>query len=242
MKQISCTSLIMLLGLLLSGCMYPSEQRAENQIPYPDQLQAVQQAIERFQTDTGVLPIRTFDETTSQYQRYVVDFNQLVPRYMQEPPGSAFENGGVFQYVLVNVEEAPEVKVIDLTTQRAIQQMQQRINDYMRQHTYAPVTEILDVGLFQLDHQALGYDEAPHVRSPYHETQLPLLFTNDGEIIIDYRIDLNMMLQEHGHSFAEGEDIRPLLYEHSPFVPNRSIPYVLDENGEPAYAITLDKN
>ncbi|MCL7745900.1 hypothetical protein [Halalkalibacter alkaliphilus] len=225
--------------LLLSGCLFPDDQRAENRIAYPDQLQSVQHAVEQFQTDTGVLPIRTFDETTSLYQRYIIDFNQLVPRYLQQPPGTAFENGGVFQYVLVNVEEQPEIKVIDLTSQREIQQLQQRLNDYMRQHRFAPIEEMLDVGLFKLDHEALNYKEAPHVRSPYHDTYLPLLLTNDGEIIIDYRIDLNMMLNEYDHSFEEGDDIRSLLYEHTPFVPLRSVPYVLDENGEPTYAMEL---
>ncbi|TWI58846.1 hypothetical protein IQ10_00554 [Halalkalibacter nanhaiisediminis] len=231
-----------LMSLILSGCLFPNEELAENRIAYPDQLQAVQQAVEQFQMDTGVLPIRTFDETTSFYQRYVIDFNQLIPRYMQQPPGTAFENGGVFQYVLVNVEESPEVKVIDLTTQRAIQQFQQRLNDYMRENRYAPVAEMLDVGLFELDYEALNYKEPPTVRSPYHDTYLPLLLTNDGEIIIDYRIDLNMILQEAEHSFEEGEDIRPLLYENTPFVPNRSVPYVIDENGEPTYAMELRKN
>ncbi|KHF40348.1 hypothetical protein LQ50_10155 [Halalkalibacter okhensis] len=225
--------------VLLSGCLFPEDQRAENRIAYPDQLQSVQHAVEQFQTDTGVLPIRTFDETTSLYQRYIIDFNQLVPRYLQQPPGTAFENGGVFQYVLVNVEEDPGIKVIDLTSQREIQQLQQRLNDYMRKHRFAPIEEMLDVGLFKLDYEALNYNEPPHIRSPYHDTYLPLLLTNDGEIIIDYRIDLNMMLKEHDHSFEEGEDIRSLLYEHTPFVPFRSVPYVLDENGEPTYAMQL---
>ncbi|MFC0559871.1 hypothetical protein [Halalkalibacter alkalisediminis] len=226
---------------LLSGCMYPDDQRAENRIAYPDQLQSVEQAIERFQEDTGVLPIRTFDENTSLYQRYVVDFNQLIPRYLQQPPGTAFESGGVFQYVLVNVEDQPEVKVIDLTSQGEIRLLQQRLNEYMRQHRFAPIKEMLDVGLFLLDHEALNYKEAPHVRSPYHDTWLPLLLTNDGEIIIDYRIDLNMMLQQQEHQFEEGEDIRSLLYEIAPFVPVRSVPYVLDDNGEPTYSMELRK-
>ncbi|MDT8860022.1 hypothetical protein N0O92_07230 [Alkalihalobacillus sp. MEB130] len=234
-----CFIIITSLVLFLSGCLFPDDQRAENRIAYPDQLQSVQHAVEQFQNDTGVLPIRTFDESTSLYQRYVIDFNQLVPRYLQQPPGTAFENGGVFQYVLVNVEEGPEIKVIDLTSQREIQQLQQRLNDYMRQHRFAPIEEMLDVGLFKLDYEALNYKEAPHVRSPYHDTYLPLLLTNDGEIIIDYRIDINMMLQDGESTFEPGQDIRPILYENTPFVPLRSVPYVVDENGEPTYAMDL---
>ncbi len=237
-KSILITSVTAM--LLLSGCFLPAEERAENRVAYPDQLQAVQQAVEQFQTDTGVLPIKNFEETTSLYNRYVVDFNQLIPRYIQNPPGTAFENGGVFQYVLVNVEEEPEVKVIDLTSMREIQQMQSRLNDYMREHDYAPIEEVLDHGLFLLDYEALKYDSPPYVRSPYFETSLPLLLTNEGEIIIDYRIDINIALQEYDHKAEEGEDLRPILYQNAPFVPARSIPYSLDENGEPKYDMELE--
>lgn len=227
--------------LFMTGCFYPNEKRVENQVAYPDQLQAVEQAVLQFQEDTGVLPIRTFDQSTPLYHRYAVDFNQLVPRYMQEPPGTAFENGGVFQYVLVHVEEVPEAKVIDLTSQQKLIELEQKLSQYMRKHTYAPVKEILDVGLFELDYEALGYSEQPLVKSPYSDTFLPLLLTNDREIIIDYRSDLNMMLQEYEHTFEDDEDIRPILFEHSPFVPSRSVPYVINENGEPDYAMRLNK-
>ncbi len=226
--------------LVLSGCLYPDERRVENQIPYPDQIEAVQQAVLRYRADTGFLPIRTFDQkTTPLYQRYVIDFSLLVPKYLQQPPGTAFESGGVYQYVLVDVEEDPKVKLIDLTFQKEVIKLEQKLSQYMRKHTYAPIKEILDVGLFKLDYEALGYDQEPLVKSPYSQSFLPLLLTNDREIIIDYRSEINWMLQEYGHSFEEGEDVRPILYEHSPFVPVLSVPYVLDENGEPIYAMKL---
>ncbi|WP_088102218.1 hypothetical protein [Halalkalibacter urbisdiaboli] len=236
------TTVCLVVSILLSGCFYPNDRKAENQLSYPDQLQAVQTAVNQFQADTGVLPIRTFDASTPLYQRYVIDFNQLVPRYLQQPPATAFENSGVYQYVLVNVEEEPEVKVIDLRSMNEIRELQKRLNQYMNKHTYAPIKEMLDVGLFKLDHEALNYKEAPHVRSPYYNTVLPLLLTNDGDIVIDYKIDLNMALQEFEHSFGENEDLRSILVEHFPIVPVRSIPYILDENGEPQYHIRLNKN
>src|SRR5690625_427780 len=80
--------------LLLTGCFYPDEKRMENRMAYPDQLEAVQRAVDQFQADTDVIPIYDFDATTPLYQRYVVDFNKLIPRYMQDPPGTAFESGG----------------------------------------------------------------------------------------------------------------------------------------------------
>ncbi|WP_017728042.1 hypothetical protein, partial [Halalkalibacterium ligniniphilum] len=189
--------------------------------------------------DTGVLPIKTRDANTVVYQRYPVDFNQLVPRYIQQPPGNSFENGGVFQYVLVNVDKAPEIKLIDLRPLEEIQRLQQRLNQYMREHTYAPVDEILDVGLFTLDYEALNYREAPLVPSPYHDTYLPLLLTNGGDIVIDYRTDLNILLQESDVEVEPGEDIRDLLVERSPFVPAFSIPYSINEQGEPVYDMSL---
>lgn len=238
MKQVLIGGMCFVL-LLLTGCFLPENQRMENRVAYPDQLESVQFAINQFKDDTGMLPIRTFDENTSLYSRYIIEFNQLIPRYLQQPPGTAFENGGVFQYVLVNVEDEPKVKVIDLTAQKVIQQYQQRVNDYIRQNTYAPIEKIVDDGLFKLDHEELGYKEEPLVQSPYSDTFLPLLFTSDREVVIDYSIDLNMMLLEHDHTFKEGEDIRSILYTHSAFVPSRSVPYVLDEDGEPTFAMNL---
>ncbi|WP_100407201.1 hypothetical protein [Bacillus solitudinis] len=232
------TILLLIALTIVSGCFYPGERRAENRLAYPDQLQSVEQAVNQFQADTGVLPIKNFDETTPTFQRYVIDFNQLIPRYLQQPPGTAFENGGVFQYVLVNVEEAPEVKVLDLTSINQVQQYQQRINQYINQHTYLPIAETIDVGLFKLEHEALGYREEPLIRSPYFDTMLPLLYSGDG-VIIDYRIDLNLALQQFDHSFDKGQDLRQILVENFPIVPVRSVPYTLDELGEPTYNVRL---
>ncbi|SDC12624.1 hypothetical protein [Shouchella lonarensis] len=222
--------------VLFSGCFFPNEQRVENQITYPDQLASVQTAIEQFQVDNGGLPIRTFDESVPMYHRYVIDFSQLVPRYMQTPPGTAFENGGTHQYVLVNVEDDPQVKVIDLTSVKVIRELQERVRDYRRAHTYAPVEETLDQGLFTLDFEALGYEEAPYVQSPYHETiRLPLLYTNEGNVVIDYKMDLTMYMQDAAEIPEEGIDLRPLLYEESPYAPAHSVPYSLDKEGEIIY-------
>ncbi|WP_078391179.1 hypothetical protein [Shouchella patagoniensis] len=216
--------------MMMSGCFLPDEQRGENQVAYPDQLASVQAAVDQFQEDTGVLPINTFDETTNLYQRYVVDFRQLVPRYMQEPPGTSFENGGTHQFVLVNVEEEPEVKVIDLTSMNKIRDLRQRVHDYIRQHDYAPIKDVLDHNLFTLDYKELGYAEQPYINSPYNETMLPLLFTNEGDIIIDYKLDLMELQNAEEHLFEEDTDLRSYLYQESPFVPLFSVPYSFDED------------
>lgn len=241
MKKKLITFLCALTVFLLAGCLYPDDKRAENQVPYADQLVSVQQAVDQFYSDTGVLPIQTRDQSVIVYQRYPVDFRQLVPRYMQQPPGNSFESGGIYQYVLFNVEEEPEVKLIDLRSQREMNQVQRKLNDYMRRHTYAPVKDILDVGLFSLDYEKLGYNEEPLVPSPYSDIYLPLIFTNTGEVMIDYRLELNRVLQQNEGNveYRPGEDIRDLLLEDSPFVPAYSIPYTIDSKGEPIYDMSL---
>src|SRR5579875_2095880 len=84
---------------LLSGCMYPEQNLAKNQIPYKDQLQAVQTAVNDYRKDNGgLLPIKTKEANTPIYEKYPIDFKKLMPKYMSEPPGNAFENGGIFQY------------------------------------------------------------------------------------------------------------------------------------------------
>ncbi|WP_078553263.1 hypothetical protein [Bacillus alkalicellulosilyticus] len=236
MSNIVRFTLLGLSVLLLTGCLYPNEQRLENQVPYPDQIQSVQQAVNQFQADTGVLPIKEREMDTPIYQKYPIDFGKLVPRYLQNPPGNSFENGGIFQYVLVDVEEAPTVKLIDLTVMNQIRDVQSTLNRYMRFNDLAPIDEMVDTGLFILDFTALGYNEPPRVQTPYFGNYLPLLIDNQGQVLIDYSMDLNMALQQFEHNYAYGDDIRTILVENSFFVPVFSIPYTVDdETGEPAY-------
>lgn len=239
MKKLILVGLLMLITSVLAGCLFPNEKRVENQIPYPDQIHAVQQAVNQFQQDTGVLPIKTRDMETPIYQKYPIDFAKLVPRYIQQPPGNSFENGGVYQYVLVNVEEAPEVKLIDLTVMKEIQLLQSNLNQYLRKNDLAPIDEMVDLGLFTLRYEELGYSSPPRVRSPYFGNYLPLLIDNSGQILIDYKMDINMVLQEYELDLEQGEDIRYILVDHFPFVPAFSIPYTLDENNDPTYFMDL---
>lgn len=236
--------LLLFLGcFFLSGCLYPSERRVENQVPYPDQLQSVQQAVNQFQADNnGILPIKTREAGTPIYQKYPIDFGKLVPRYMQYPPGNSFENGGVYQYVLINVEEQPEVKLIDLVVSKDVQALQRTLYSYMaKNENRAPVKKKVADGLFQLDYEKLGYKEEPRTKSPYFGNYLPFLIDSEANVIVDYQMDLNMALNQFEHQFTKGEDIRKILTDNFPFVPAFSVPYTIDENGEPVYLIEEEK-
>src|SRR5690606_11553457 len=100
-----------LASVLLSGCLYPQEKKVENQIPYEDQIKSVQTAVDQYkETTNGLLPIKTRDYETPIYIKYPIDFSKLAPRFIATPPGNAYESGGVFQYVLIDVETNPTVK------------------------------------------------------------------------------------------------------------------------------------
>ncbi|MFC5628329.1 hypothetical protein ACFPTR_05385 [Aliibacillus thermotolerans] len=223
---------------LFSGCMYPQEKRVENQIPYEDQIESVQRAVDQFREDTGVLPIQTKDEDTPIYQKYVIDFRKLLPRYLSEPPGNSFESGGPYQYVLIDPEERAEVKLIDLRVLREIQELERAVRQYISKHEYLPIGEAIGIGIYRLDEERLDYHRDLSVESPYHESNyLPLMIDQYGNVLIDYAIDIHMMLERYDHSFQPGDDVRQILTDHSPIVPAFSVPYTIDENEDPIFMV-----
>ncbi|UTR17085.1 hypothetical protein MM221_19050 [Salipaludibacillus sp. LMS25] len=219
--------------LLLVGCLYPDEQRKENQPPYEDQLQSVQHAVTQYREETSVLPIKTSEADTPILRKYPVNFSMIVPSYLQAAPGNSFENGGIYQYVIVDPEAAAEVRLIDLRNVKAIQELERKIYQYRSEHEFAPVDTVIGNELLKLDHEKLNYDEAPVVESPFHPShRLPLYLQTDGTVVIDYSLDILYYVEEYGlGDFEEGDDLRWLLVEHSPFVPVNSIPQTID-NGE----------
>lgn len=221
---------ITFLLFFLTGCLYPDEKRMENQVPYKDQILSVQHAVVQYRLDNQALPIHQREVEANRYQENLVNFQRLVPKYLQNPPGNSFENGGVFQYVLVDVEENPKVKLIDLTMTKGIQEFQRSVNEYRRKHRFAPVKEVVATGVFLLDHEKLRLKQPPTVKSPFHpDHRLPLYIDGNGQVIVDYTIDLNYALNKFEHQFSEGEDIREILVDNFPFVPAYSLPYTIKD-------------
>ncbi|WP_062198277.1 hypothetical protein [Massilibacterium senegalense] len=229
MKKIGLLVFMMMISTLLTGCLFPDDQKAQKQIPYETQLQLVQTAVNQYQENTGVLPIKNKEANTPIYEKYPVDFQKLVPKYMEEPPANSFEGGGIYQYVLINPETNPEVKLIQLENVGEVQKLQVRLDVYKREHGYPPYKDVLPDGVFTLDYKKLGLKEEPHVISPYSKKNLPLMIDKEGKVFIDYRMDLYEIIKEN--QIQEGEDIRPYLVENSPFVPVYSKQCVV-KNGE----------
>jgi hypothetical protein len=227
--------LLVICTFVLSGCLYPDDRLSQNSIPYDDQLQSVQSAVNKFREDSGgLLPIRDRDMGTPIYQKYPIDFGKIVPRYLSEPPSTAYESGGIYQYVLVDVEESPSVKLIDIRLADEVRKLKTRILVYKRSNGYPPFDKILSDKIFTVNYEKLGYEEPPFVVSPYSGENLPFIINNEGEIFIDYSVDLYNALQESKHSFQQGDDIRSLLVRNSVFVPAFSVPYTI-ENMEPIF-------
>jgi hypothetical protein len=233
LKRIGLTGVILLLTMsILSGCLYPEENLSQNQIPYDTQVKAVQEAVKQYQNDnSGLLPIKTRDQDTPIYQKYPIDFRKISPQYLAEVPGNAFENGGIFQYVLTDVEDNPTVKIFDLRMAEKIREIKIRI----QAQGYPPFKEQVAQNVYKLNYKEIGLDGEVYVDSPYSNKKLPLVINGSGEIFVDYSMDLYEKLQSTEQTPDKGEDIRSLLTEDSPFVPAYSLPYTIDEKKEPVF-------
>jgi hypothetical protein len=234
MKKVYFFIQFIVLTLVLSGCLYPNEKLTKNQVPNEYQVQSVQQAVDNYQKNTGVLPIKTRDMSTPIYEKYPVDFQKLVPQYLPEPPGNAFENGGVYLYVLVDVEENPTVKLMDLVTVEKVRDLQIRVNMYRQKHEYPPTEKVLADGRFLLNYEKLELKETPSIESPFTGNILPLIIDNNAKVFVDYSMDLYHFMKDDKLELQEGKDIRNILVENSFFVPVKSLPYTV-QDGEPVF-------
>ena len=224
--------LIIIIGasIFLGGCMYPQAEKVKNQVSYQTQIEMVQSAVDQFQKDKGgILPIKTKEANTPIYQKYVINLSKLSPKYMAEPPESAFESGGFFQYVLVDVEKNPTVKLLDVRMSQSIQDLKLRLDAFQQQNVFPPFKEKLGNNAFTLDYKKLGLQEPPTVTSPYSHKELYLILNGKGEIYVDYTPDLYDALQKYGGVVKPGADIRHILVESSDFVPAYSLAYTIDK-------------
>jgi hypothetical protein len=229
-KVLGC--LLALISIVLSGCMYPDAELSKNQIPYKAQIQAVQTAVDSFKKDNGgILPIKTEEATTPIYQKYPIDFNRMT-KYLAEPPGNAYESGGVFQYVLVDVETNPTVKLFDLRITETIRDINLRI----KTNGYPPFKAKIANNVFSIDFKQLGYENPPYAVSPFTNQNLPFVITGSAEVYVDYRADLYQALKKTDKKWKQGEDIRSILVTDSMFVPAYSLPYTVDQKtNEPIF-------
>lgn len=230
-KSFKLIANLTVLSVLLSGCLYPDERKAENQVPSAFYLEATQKAIEQFQQDTGVLPIVTKQMDTPIFEKYEIDFRKMIPRYMPDAPGNAFEKGGVYKYVLIDVETKPTAKLLNLGAVSTVADVQSAVNRYRGYYNKLPIKDDLGNGYYSIDHEELGV-KTWQVPSTVGQNFLPLVMNANGEVGIDYASDIAQLLREKKVEVPKNTDPRYVFARESMFVPAKSFPYEL-VNGEP---------
>ncbi|WP_134698955.1 hypothetical protein [Ammoniphilus sp. YIM 78166] len=222
---------IVLLITVLTGCMYPQERKLENQLPPLQQVQMVQGAIDQFFAETRVLPIATKEANTPIFEKYVIQFNQLVPKYLPYMPGAAFEQGGSHLFVLTNVEVQPTVKLLDLKMVEHIHDIQTRVSRFHTQNQNLPVAEVIQPGYFKIDLRKIGVaKDRDSVISPVTGNKLPVVMSAEGVVGIDYQKDLSQIIQGVQGPIPPGKDLLELIPENSLYVPVKAFSYTLVEN------------
>lgn len=239
MRKFSYLLTLSLALFLLTGCMYPADERAGSNIPPEVDIDNVQSAVDNFQSsEGGILPIKTVTDS-QEYLDYQIEFTSIVPQYLSEIPTTAYENGGHFQYVLLDAEEDPTVKIADLGIIDDLRSLSLRING-MGDHVELGEQVGPNVYALDLDHYNLA--ENPTVVSPYTGNELNVYYSGGQDFVVDYRSDLNLMIENEGLEFETGDDIRPILYEYTPIVPIYSPEMTVDENNEAIFMTSVHKS
>ncbi|MEI7024561.1 hypothetical protein [Paenibacillus sp. y28] len=224
-QAVVLTAVIM--ALLLSGCMYPKELRKENAVALKESVLIVQTAIQQYQQQTGVLPIKNFTESTPLYERYVIDFSKMIAKQtLSSIPATAYEKGGSAVFVLTNVEESPQVKLMDIASVQQINEVQKWVDDYRASRQGAlPKGAQIAPSFYSIDFKALG-QESQQVRSLYF-TQLNSLIINEaGQVFVDYGSDIAQLIQKKGMPAPNPDtDLRQLLVDDGLYVPVKSTAY-----------------
>src|SRR5690625_872571 len=158
-KNIQKILIVPMVLILLTGCLYPKSELAKNQIPNEQQLEMVQQAVIQYKEETGgLVPIKTKDSDSALYEKYLIDFTELKEaQLISETPGTAYENGGVYQYVILTPDDDPQVKLIDLRTTEKLREINVKLDIYRSKNMYPPFGPQIEKGVYQINYEKLGF-------------------------------------------------------------------------------------
>jgi hypothetical protein len=225
-------AVLFLMASLLSGCLYPNERKLENQVPSSFFLEATQKAVDQYKADTGILPIVTKPLDVPIFEKYEIDFARLMPKYLPDAPANAFEKGGLYKYVLVDVETKPTVKLIHLGIVSKVADVQLAVNRYRNNFGKLPINADLGNGYYSINFKAIGSKDI-QVESMVTNQLLPLIMNAQGEVGIDYAADIATILRNNPKAkVPKDTDPRYVMARESMFVPVKSFPYTM-KNGEP---------
>ncbi|MFF2482151.1 hypothetical protein [Paenibacillus sp. NPDC058071] len=212
--------------LTLSGCMYPKDQLKQNQIPPKEAVRNVQAAIEQFQAETGMLPIKNSTAETPVYEKFVIDFVKLQNRgYISDIPSAAFEKGGNYYFLVINEETKPAVKLLNLVHFQQMNDISASVTAYANANGgKLPKGGQAYPGFYYINFALLN-KKAPNIASEYSGQTLTAMIDDKGLVYTDYGPDLMQKVTKEGDSAALEGDLRELLALSDLFVPIKSPVY-----------------
>lgn len=221
--------------LALSGCLYQKDTKLDNLTSIRESILLVQNAVETYKQRSGVLPIKNSDTHTPIYEKYVIDMRKLKDgHYISQLPSVSYENGGSAMFVLVNPDEKPEVRVMDLVAYQQTGDIQKKVDEYKASHQgQLPSGTQISPHFYQLDFGKLGQKQV-QVESRYSRQFLSFVLHESGTVTIDYASDIMKMITEKSLAggLSTASDLRAILVRESPFVPAKSYPYYW-KDGQP---------
>lgn len=223
---------LLLLAGLLSGCMYPGKEQQTGS-SYRESVKRVQEAVDDYQQQEGLLPILNADEATPRYEKFVIDLKKLHEMgYLDEIPAAAFEKGGSAYFLILDEETRPSVRLMDIVTVQKVNDVQRQINRYKSGHGgKLPAGDEIYPGLFTIDARQAGTGSIT-LKSIYSGQPLQFIMDKNGTVYADYGPDIRSAIDKNGVSPEANRDLRLQLEQASYYVPVKSLPYYWVE-GQP---------
>ncbi|GLX68990.1 hypothetical protein [Paenibacillus glycanilyticus] len=211
----------------ISGCMYPKSEMKQNQVAPKEAVRNVQAAIDQYQSETGMLPMKNSSEDTPVYEKFLVDFSQLTNKgYISSIPTAAFENGGNYYFLIINEETKPQIKLMNLVTYQQANDIQSWVNDYKNSHDgQLPASGQAYPGYSYIDYKAMN-KKSPDLRSDYSFQTLAAMMDETGRVYIDYGPDIMQVIQKHSDVKPSADaDLRTVLVDSDQYVPVKAPAY-----------------
>ena len=230
MKYIRTAGIMVALTMLAistTGCLYPKELRAENQVSYRETTLLVQNAVEAYQKEKGILPIMTSGNEVPKFEKYRINFEPLVAgKYLSDVPNASYEKGGPGYFIIINEETKPAVKLMDLTVYQHINDIQKLVDRFAKAHPGTlPLGKELYPDFYAVDAKQLN-GNLPEIKSVYSGEPAQIMIDKKGKVYVDYAADIVTAIQKTGGNVSGNiEDLRDYLVEASFYSPVKSTTY-----------------